>query len=147
MNSPRPIKLLVHFYNHRFEPLVEALKNELERGAIGRVYHGRLFYGNGTVANVMGSWRDEGLGVVEDLGSLHRTSWVTSLGGCEMENWTVERHEAMCPDHCILATAIISYRTQLFVVEERFCHRNLRRRGLVAFARFVQVGAERNRRP
>ena len=49
-------------YNHRFEPLLVAFKEQMEAGAIGEVYHGRLFYGNGTVKHVAGTWRDHGLG-------------------------------------------------------------------------------------
>src|SRR5690349_13613292 len=55
-------------YNHRFEPLLVAFKAQLEAGAIGEVYHGRLFYGNGTVRHVAGTWRDQGLGAIQDLG-------------------------------------------------------------------------------
>jgi predicted dehydrogenase len=55
-------------HNHRFEPLLVAFKERLAAGAIGEVYHGRLFYGNGTVRHVAGTWRDHGLGVIADLG-------------------------------------------------------------------------------
>ena len=55
-------------YNHRFEPLIVRLKERMDAGVIGDVYHGRLFYGNGTVQHVKGTWRDKGLAVVEDLG-------------------------------------------------------------------------------
>jgi predicted dehydrogenase len=55
-------------FNHRFEPLLVAFKEQLEAGAIGEVYHGRLFYGNGTVKHVAGTWRDQGLGAIQDLG-------------------------------------------------------------------------------
>ena len=53
-------------FNHRFEPMLVAFKEQLDAGAIGEVYHGRLFYGNGTVLNVAGTWRDQGLGVISD---------------------------------------------------------------------------------
>jgi scyllo-inositol 2-dehydrogenase (NADP+) len=94
-------------YNHRFEPMIETLKSELERGSIGRVYHGRLFYGNGTVANIIGSWREEGMGVLEDLGShlLDLLGYLFGYVGSEIEAWTLEAHESKCLDHCLLATA------------------------------------------
>jgi scyllo-inositol 2-dehydrogenase (NADP+) len=55
-------------YNHRFEPLLVTMREQLQAGAIGEVYHGRLFYGNGTVRHVAGTWRDHGLGAIADLG-------------------------------------------------------------------------------
>jgi scyllo-inositol 2-dehydrogenase (NADP+) len=55
-------------YNHRFEPLLVAFKEQVGAGAIGEIYHGRLFYGNGTVRHVAGTWRDQGLGAIQDLG-------------------------------------------------------------------------------
>jgi len=94
-------------YNHRFEPMIETLKSELDRGAIGRVYHGRLFYGNGTVANIIGSWREEGMGVLEDLGShlMDLLGYLFGYVGSEIEAWILENHESKCLDHCLLATA------------------------------------------
>jgi predicted dehydrogenase len=55
-------------YNHRFEPLLVTFSEHVQAGAIGEIYHGRLFYGNGTVGHVAGSWRDRGLGAIQDLG-------------------------------------------------------------------------------
>jgi scyllo-inositol 2-dehydrogenase (NADP+) len=55
-------------YNHRFEPLLVEFKEQVGAGAIGEIYHGRLFYGNGTVRHVAGTWRDQGLGAIQDLG-------------------------------------------------------------------------------
>jgi scyllo-inositol 2-dehydrogenase (NADP+) len=55
-------------YNHRFEPLVMRLKEFLEKRAIGKPYFANFIYGNGTVQNIMGTWRDAGYGVLEDLG-------------------------------------------------------------------------------
>lgn len=94
-------------YNHRFEPLIEVLKTELDNGAVGHVHYGRLFYGNGTVDNIVGSWREEGMGVLEDLGShlLDLLSHVFGYLGSDIKTWTLENHESKCPDHCLLATA------------------------------------------
>jgi scyllo-inositol 2-dehydrogenase (NADP+) len=52
-------------YNHRFEPLVVRFRDHVRAGVLGEIYHGRLFYGNGTVQHVKGSWRDKGLSVVQ----------------------------------------------------------------------------------
>lgn len=57
-------------YNHRFEPHFVAMKQLIESGDLGRIYSVRMFYGNGTARLVRDSaWRDQGTGVLYDLGS------------------------------------------------------------------------------
>jgi predicted dehydrogenase len=57
-------------YNHRFEPHFVRMKALLDSGRLGRVYAIRMFYGNGTARLVRDSpWRDQGAGVLADLGS------------------------------------------------------------------------------
>jgi len=57
-------------YNHRFEPHFVRMKALLDSGTLGRIYAVRMFYGNGTARLVRESeWRDEGPGVLADLGS------------------------------------------------------------------------------
>jgi len=94
-------------YNHRFEPLILALKQRLEAQSIGRIYHGRLFYGNGTVRNVVGTWREQGLGVLEDLGShlLDLAGYLLGCRGTEFVAWDLQRYESASFDHAILASA------------------------------------------
>lgn len=91
-------------YNHRFEPLIAQLKQRIDAGALGELYHARLSYGNGTVGNVIGSWRDTGLGVVEDLMShlLDLADYLLGYGGRGFEAVTVNRHEASVFDQAIL---------------------------------------------
>jgi predicted dehydrogenase len=104
-------------YNHRFEPLIEMLKQELDKGTIGRIYHGRFHYGNGTVGNIPGSWREDGLGVLEDLGPhlLDLVGYLFNCVGIDVTSWSLERHEAKTFDHAILATA-----DRRFVIEMSF---------------------------
>jgi len=57
-------------YNHRFEPHFVRMKSLLDSGRLGKVYALRMFYGNGTARLVRDSaWRDQGAGVLPDLGS------------------------------------------------------------------------------
>jgi scyllo-inositol 2-dehydrogenase (NADP+) len=57
-------------YNHRFEPHFVNLKNVLDSGRLGKIYSARFFYGNGTARDARNSpWRDQGFGVLPDLGS------------------------------------------------------------------------------
>lgn len=93
-------------YNHRFEPLVEVMKQALDRATVGRIYHGRFYYGNGTVGNIVGSWREDGLGVLEDLGPhlLDLLGYLLGRTGTDIEPWELQRYESKSFDHCILAT-------------------------------------------
>ena len=93
-------------YNHRFEPYIMRIKSELEKETIGKLYYGRLFYGNGTVGDVVGSWREEGLGVLEDLGShlLDLCSHFLKTEDQEIIPWTLERHGSKTLDHSVLQT-------------------------------------------
>lgn len=57
-------------YNHRFEPHIQRMKAVIDSSVLGRIYSVRLFYGNGTARQVRESrWRDQGAGVLPDLGS------------------------------------------------------------------------------
>ncbi len=57
-------------YNHRFEPHFVRMRDVIASGRLGRIYRCRMFYGNGTARDVRNSvWRDEGAGVLPDLGS------------------------------------------------------------------------------
>ena len=57
-------------YNHRFEPHFVRMKQAIESGQLGKIYCVRMFYGNGTARLVRDSaWRDQGAGVLPDLGS------------------------------------------------------------------------------
>jgi scyllo-inositol 2-dehydrogenase (NADP+) len=57
-------------YNHRFEPHFVRMRDLIRSGKLGRIYTVRMYYGNGTAAQVRASpWRDTGTGVLVDLGS------------------------------------------------------------------------------
>ena len=57
-------------YNHRFEPHFVKMKELIASGSLGKIFSCRMFYGNGTARLVRDSiWRDQGAGVLPDLGS------------------------------------------------------------------------------
>jgi scyllo-inositol 2-dehydrogenase (NADP+) len=57
-------------YNHRFEPHFVRMRSLIQSGSLGKIYSLRMFYGNGTARLVRNSaWRDNGAGVLPDLGS------------------------------------------------------------------------------
>lgn len=93
-------------YNFRFEPHVVALKRHVEAGTLGRIYRIRMFYGNGTAGNLVGTWRDSRLGVLEDMAShlVDLTGFVFGRSGCEFQVWERRGYELKGIDHCILAT-------------------------------------------
>jgi scyllo-inositol 2-dehydrogenase (NADP+) len=93
-------------YNHRFEPLLVTLARHLDEGAIGHLYHGRMFYGNGTAGNVLGTWREEGRGVLEDLGShlLDLAGHVLGYRDARFLPWSLQRNELATFDHAVLGS-------------------------------------------
>jgi predicted dehydrogenase len=94
-------------YNHRFEPHLARLKMVLDQGAIGTVYLMRGAYGNGTAQDVKrSSWRDEGLGVLSDLGS-HLLDLVLFLVGepeGHFQVWNASCFETRAFDHVLFGT-------------------------------------------
>jgi predicted dehydrogenase len=91
-------------YNHRFEPHIVNLKKTLDSGRLGKVYSARFFYGNGTARDVRNSpWRDQGLGVLSDLGS-HVLDTVLFLFGKpdgQWRPWRADRFENRAYDHFV----------------------------------------------
>jgi predicted dehydrogenase len=83
-------------YNHRFEPHIVHLRGLIASGRLGRIYSAKFFYGNGTARDARNSaWRDQGAGVLPDLGS-HLLDMVLFLfgevaGRCKA--WRADRFE------------------------------------------------------
>ena len=96
-------------YNHRFEPHIVRLKQVLDAGVLGTLYFGRMFYGNGTALDIKRSpWRDQGLGVVADLGS-HLLDVVLFLLGRrdpKFEVWTCSHFETKACDHVVFGSDV-----------------------------------------
>jgi scyllo-inositol 2-dehydrogenase (NADP+) len=94
-------------YNHRFEPHVSRLKDIIDSGRLGTLYAARFFYGNGTARDVRQSpWRDDGLGVLADLGS-HLLDLARFLLGTVPEPlplWQGHCFETRTYDHCVFGT-------------------------------------------
>lgn len=88
-------------YNHTFEPLILKLKSYLKSNLLGKIYFAQFTYGNGTVNNIKETWRDEGLGVLEDLGC-HLIDLARFLFQCDIEYKAIALHnyEATGIDHC-----------------------------------------------
>lgn len=93
-------------YNHRFEPHWATLARVLAEGRLGHIYHARFFYGNGTARLVRESaWRDQGSGVIHDLGSHLLDAcrfWFPGLTG-NVRLQAAHRFENRAPDHAIFA--------------------------------------------
>ncbi len=94
-------------YNHRFEPHYVRMRDLIASGKLGTIYRCRMFYGNGTARLVRDSaWRDQGAGVLPDLGShLLDTAkfWFGDLG----ENFHIvsaDCFENRAPDHVVMAS-------------------------------------------
>lgn len=92
-------------YNHRFEPHFVRLKNLIDSGVLGKIYHCKLFYGNGTAQLAKNSpWRDQGDGVVLDLGShlLDTILFWFDNKDVKFQRVSVRNHENLAPDYAYL---------------------------------------------
>jgi predicted dehydrogenase len=94
-------------YNHRFEPHYVRMAEAIKSGVLGKAYHCRMFYGNGTARLVRDSaWRDEGAGVLPDLGShlLDTVNfWFGDLGD-NFEVYSARCFENRAPDHVVIGS-------------------------------------------
>ncbi len=94
-------------YNHRFEPLVVRLKARLDEGAVGKVDRARLLYGNGTVRDWLGTWRETGAGVLEDLGChlLDLAGWLFGEHDAPWTLWDARPVESAALDYVLFSSA------------------------------------------
>jgi len=94
-------------YNHRFEPHFVRMRDLIRSGELGRLYRCRMFYGNGTARLVRDSaWRDQGAGVLPDLGShLLDTArfWFGELGD-DFSVTSSSSFENRAADHVVFAS-------------------------------------------
>ncbi|MBI3011657.1 MAG: Gfo/Idh/MocA family oxidoreductase [Candidatus Omnitrophica bacterium] len=91
-------------YNHRFEPHIVRMKALLDAGTLGPLYLVRGFYGNGTARDVRSSlWRDQGRGVLSDLGSHLLDIGLFLFGEIDgkFELWSANRFENEAFDHVL----------------------------------------------
>ena len=92
-------------YNHRFEPNLVRLREVIRCGVLGKIYHARFFYGNGTAADVRQSaMAGSGLGVIPDLGShlFDLTDFLLDARPQRIEPWACDRFENQAYDHVLL---------------------------------------------
>lgn len=103
-------------YNHRFEPHFVRMRDLIASGKLGRIYSCRMFYGNGTARLVRNSqWRDEGAGVIPDLGS-HLLDTCRFWFGDLADTFSLSacnRFENRAPDHAIIASESNAPRVEL----------------------------------
>ncbi len=106
-NAKKRGVVLYTAYNHRFEPHFVRMRDLVASGALGRIYRCRMFYGNGTARLVRNSdWRDQGAGVLDDLGSHVLDTarfWFGDIGN-EFSIVSADRFENRSPDHVVFAT-------------------------------------------
>jgi scyllo-inositol 2-dehydrogenase (NADP+) len=94
-------------YNHRFEPHFVRMRDLIAAGELGRLYRCRMFYGNGTARLVRDSaWRDQGAGVLPDLGS-HLLDTARFWFGKLAEDFAIvssDHFENRAPDHVVFGS-------------------------------------------
>src|SRR5262249_5864640 len=105
-------------YNHRFEPHFVRMRDLIASGVLGNIYSCRMFYGNGTARLVRDSvWRDEGAGVLPDLGS-HLLDTCRFWFGDIDANFSItsaSKFENRSADHVIIANESMRPRIELEV--------------------------------
>jgi predicted dehydrogenase len=95
-------------YNHRFEPHFVRMRDLIASGKLGRIYSVRMFYGNGTARLVRESaWRDQGAGVLPDLGSHLLDTLLFWFGDIspDFKLWSANRFENKSFDHVSFGAA------------------------------------------
>ena len=103
-------------YNHRFEPHYIRMRDLISSGALGRIYSCRMFYGNGTARLVRDSaWRDQGAGVLTDLGSHLLDTCRFWFGDIDADFSVVSasNFENRAADHVIIANESMKPRIEL----------------------------------
>ena len=104
-------------YNHRFEPHFVRLKKLLDTNKLGKIYSCRMFYGNGTARLVRNSlWRDQGNGVLGDLGSHLIDTSKFFFNDLLSKKWViVDKHkfENRSLDHCVIINSSKNFRIEL----------------------------------
>ncbi len=103
-------------YNHRFEPHYVRMRELVRSGALGKIYRCRMFYGNGTARLVRNSeWRDQGAGVLPDLGSHLLDTVKFWFGDCGEDFAVVSANcfENRAPDHVVIAAKTAQPRLEL----------------------------------
>jgi predicted dehydrogenase len=103
-------------YNHRFEPHFVRMRELVASGALGRLYRCRMFYGNGTARLVRDSaWRDQGAGVLHDLGShlLDTAAFWFGAPGDGFQIVSCNRFENRAPDHVVFGSEATEPRLEL----------------------------------
>lgn len=94
-------------YNHRFEPHYVRMRELIQSGALGRIYSVRMLYGNGTARLVRESaWRDQGAGVLPDLGSHLLDTlkvWFPAADSWDFSVRLARRHENRSFDQVVVA--------------------------------------------
>ena len=92
-------------YNHRFEPHFIKMRDLIASGELGQIYSCRMFYGNGTARLVRDSnWRDQGDGVLPDLGS-HLLDTCRFWFGNDLNSFSLASYhcfENLAPDHVLV---------------------------------------------
>ena len=94
-------------YNHRFEPHFVRMRDLIATQELGTIYSCRMFYGNGTARLVRESaWRDQGAGVLPDLGS-HLLDTCCFWFGDIADDFSVvsaRAFENRAPDHVVMSS-------------------------------------------
>lgn len=115
-------------YNHRNEPNVKKIKELLEQGFLGNIYHARLCYGFGNAQQLSNTWRDHGLGALADVGChlIDLAHFFFGYEGKDFERVTLKKIEwssgidhsqFITDDHVVFCEASMLYWKNEFAID------------------------------
>ncbi len=93
-------------YNHRLEPNIARIKQIIDNGSLGKLYHAKMEYSFGNIRQLLGTWRETGYGTLDETGChlIDFANYFFGYGKRDFTNMTARKVESSTFDYCIFAT-------------------------------------------
>ena len=127
-------------YNHRFEPNIQKLTEQVVSGHFGKFYFGRMIYSFGNIRERVGTWRETEFGVLEEIAPhlIDLAMTLLNYKGRDFKTLVANKTESEIFDHwnfsttdgkIIIETSSLSWKN-LFLVDLYFEKGSLHINGL-----------------
>lgn len=93
-------------YNHRFEPNIARIKQIIDQGSLGKLYHAKVEYSFGNIRELLGTWRETGYGTLDETGChlIDLANYFFGYGKRDFTNIIARKVESSTFDYCIFGT-------------------------------------------